>query len=237
LDHLRLARRGASANTLPLPGSGGCRSPRILDCCGSSAASVEKFEKIDRRQGQNRKRGLSIALVRWTRSQARDRTTYRFDKSQRRPVMKFYNDVHSKADQYHSAHTRALLLCMVGAAIALLIVAGPHPVFSQGIKLVKVDVQVVADGYRMSELTGHAVVNDKNESIGKIDDFVIGHDEGHSLFTVLQVGGFLGIGSRLVAVPYDSLTIDQKGNKIEKIALPGASKEQLQKLTEFRYGT
>jgi hypothetical protein len=49
-------------------------------------------------------------------------------------------------------------------------------------------------------------------------------------------GGFLGIGSRLVAVPYDSLTIDQKGSKIEKIALPGASKDQLEKLTEFRYG-
>jgi PRC-barrel domain len=74
----------------------------------------------------------------------------------------------------------------------------------------------------------------QNERIGKIDDFVIGHDEGHSLFTVLEVGGFLGIGSRLVAVPYDSLTIDESGNKIE---LPGASKDQLKQLAEFRYGS
>jgi hypothetical protein len=58
--------------------------------------------------------------------------------------------------------------------------------------------------------------------------------EGHSLFTVLEVGGFLGIGSRLVAVPYDSLTIDESGNKIE---LPGASKDQLKQLAEFRYGS
>ena len=112
----------------------------------------------------------------------------------------------------------------------MLAAVAAYPAFSQGVQLVKVDVQVVANGYRVSKLTGQAVVNDKNERIGKIDDFVIGHDEGHSLFTVLEVGGFLGIGSRLVAVPYDSLTIDQKGNKIEKIALPGASKDQLEKL-------
>jgi sporulation protein YlmC with PRC-barrel domain len=139
---------------------------------------------------------------------------------------------------YHSQRTRGLLLFLsIGLVLGLLIVAAPRQVFSQGVQLVKVDVHVVASGYRVSKLTGQVVVNDKNERIGKIDDFVIGHDEGRSLFTVLEVGGFLGIGSRLVAVPYDSLTIEQKGSKIDKIALPGASKEQLEKLTEFRYGT
>ena len=138
----------------------------------------------------------------------------------------------------HFQRARGLLVLLpIGLVFGLLIAAAPRPVFSQGVQLVTVDVQVVANGYRVSKLTGQAVVNDKNERIGKIDDFVIGHDEGHSLFTVLEVGGFLGIGSRLVAVPYDSLTIDQKGNKIEKIALPGASKDQLLKLAEFRYGS
>ena len=166
--------------------------------------------------------------------------------------MKFQSDARSKTGtkevalstmlhrlgSHHFQRTRGLLLFLsIGLVLGLLIVAAPHPVFSQGVQLVKVDVQVVANGYRVSKLTGQVVVNDKNERIGKIDDFVIGHDEGHSLFTVLEVGGFLGIGSRLVAVPYDSLTIDQKGSKIEKIALPGASKDQLEKLTEFRYGT
>ena len=149
--------------------------------------------------------------------------------------MKFYSDARAKDDQYHSKHTRGLLGCItVGAVFALLILASPHPVFSQGVQLVKVDVQVVANGYRMSKLTGHIVVNDKDERIGKIDDFIIGHDEGHSLFTVLQVGGFLGIGSRLVAVPYDSLTIDQTASKVE---LPGATKDQLKQLAEFQYGS
>lgn len=137
--------------------------------------------------------------------------------------------------RHHSQRTRGLLMCIVAAAMVSLMLAavGAYPALSQGVQLVQVDVQVVANGYRVNKLTGLAVVNDKNERIGKIDDFVIGRDEGHSLFTVLQVGGFLGIGSRLVAVPYDSLIIDQTGNKIE---LPGASKEQLEKLTQFRYG-
>ena len=138
--------------------------------------------------------------------------------------------------RHHSQRTRGLLMCILATAMVSLMLAavGTYPAFSQGVQLVKVDVQVVASGYRVSKLTGHAVVNDKNERIGKIDDFVIGRNEGHSLFTVLQVGGFLGIGSRLVAVPYDSLIIDQTGNKIE---LPGASKDQLERLTKFRYGT
>ena len=120
------------------------------------------------------------------------------------------------------------------AVIGLLIDFGQNSGFSQGIQLVKVDVQVVANGYRMSKLTGQTVVNDKNEKIGKIDDFVVGRDEGHTLFTVLQVGGFLGIGSHLVAVPYDSLAINDNGNKIE---LAGASKEQLKQLSQFQYGS
>jgi hypothetical protein len=51
-------------------------------------------------------------------------------------------------------------------------------------------------------------------------------------FAVLQVGGFLGVGARLTAVPYDSLVIDDKG---QKITLPGATKDELKKLSEFNY--
>jgi hypothetical protein len=49
---------------------------------------------------------------------------------------------------------------------------------------------------------------------------------------VLQVGGFLGVGGRLVAVPYDSLVIDDKG---QKVTPPGASKDELKKLSQFNY--
>lgn len=130
-------------------------------------------------------------------------------------------------------HAGGVLMClMVGLVPGVLILAQSHPAFSQDVQLVRADIQVVAEGYRASKLTGHTVLNDKNQNIGKIDDLVIGRDEKHSLFVILQIGGFLGLGSHLVAVPYDSLVINQNANKIQ---LPGATKGQLEALSEFRY--
>jgi hypothetical protein len=129
--------------------------------------------------------------------------------------------------------TAAFNLAVVG--LWTVFVAAPVPATSQVVQLVKVDVNVVAEGYRASRLIGSAVQNDKNERIGTIDEIIIGRDvsrDPKQMFAVLQVGGFLGLGGRLVAIPYESLKIDDQGRKIE---LPGASKEELQKLTEFRY--
>jgi hypothetical protein len=50
---------------------------------------------------------------------------------------------------------------------------------------------------------------------------------------VLQVGGFLGLGDHLVAIPYQSLVLDEPGGKI---VLAGASGDELKKLPEFKYG-
>ena len=126
-----------------------------------------------------------------------------------------------------------LTFFMIGTMLGLLLIAnGPRLAHSQGVQLVKVDVAVVARGLRVSKLTGHSVVNDKNENIGKIDDLVIAHDK--SLFTVLQVGGFLGIASRFVVVPCDSLKIDENVSKVE---LPGATADELKKLAEFNYSS
>jgi hypothetical protein len=106
------------------------------------------------------------------------------------------------------------------------------PALSQGVALLKVDVAVVAKGLRASKIVGSGVTNDKKEKIGTLDDVIIGKDR--VLFAILQVGGFLGVGGRLVAVPYQNLVISDDGKTIQ---LPGASKEELQKLTEFKYAT
>jgi hypothetical protein len=97
-------------------------------------------------------------------------------------------------------------------------------------EVVVVDVVAVAQGQRTGDLKGKSVLNEKDERIGTIDDLIIGHDR--VLFAVLQVGGFLGIGSRLVAVPYQALQISEAPTKI---LLPGASKEALKNLPEFKY--
>jgi len=97
-------------------------------------------------------------------------------------------------------------------------------------EVVVVDVVAVAQGQRTSDLKGKPVLNEKNERVGTIDDLIISRDR--VLFAILQVGGFLGIGSHFVTVPYQSLDIDEATNRI---VLPGASKEALKNLAEFKY--
>ena len=93
-----------------------------------------------------------------------------------------------------------------------------------------VDVVAVAQGMRTEDIKGKPVVNEKSEKIGTLDDLIIGKDR--VLFAVLQVGGFLGLGSHFVAVPYQSLKITEAP---VKILLPGASKDALKNLPEFKY--
>jgi PRC-barrel domain protein len=85
----------------------------------------------------------------------------------------------------------------VAAATAL---AMPMFVLAQGppqtVQLTKLDVVKVATGYRASKVIGSSVVNEANDTVGKVDDIIIGED-GKSPFVVLSVGGFLGMGDRL----------------------------------------
>jgi hypothetical protein len=101
----------------------------------------------------------------------------------------------------------------------------------QTVELVKVDVQKLAAGYRSSKVVGSSVVNDANETIGKIDDLLVSRD-GKQPYAVLSIGGFLGMGTRLVVVPYDTLKFSDN-----KVILPGGTKEGLKMLPEFKYVT
>jgi len=113
-----------------------------------------------------------------------------------------------------------------------LLTANPAPVFSQAVALLEVNIATVAQGYRASKLIGTKVKNDSGQTIGDIDDIII--DKQRVLFAIIQVGGFLGVGGHLIAVPYESLSLSNKG---DQITLPGATKEQLEKLKKFDYGT
>jgi hypothetical protein len=95
--------------------------------------------------------------------------------------------------------------------------------------IMKVDVVKVSTGFRATKIIGSDVRNASNESIGKVDDIIISTD-GKAPYANLSVGGFLGVGSRLIAVPYDSLRLAD-----QKVTLPGATKEELKTLPEFKY--
>jgi hypothetical protein len=101
----------------------------------------------------------------------------------------------------------------------------------QTVSLMRVDPASVATGYRTSKVVGATVKNEANETVGTIDDLIVTPNEKVP-FAVLSVGGFLGMGTKLVLVPYSSL---QTANK--QFVLPGATKESLKALPEFKYAT
>ena len=101
----------------------------------------------------------------------------------------------------------------------------------QSVDLVKLDVQTLSAGYRASKVIGSNVVNDADETIGKIDDILVSSDRKQP-YAVLSIGGFLGMGSHLVVVPYESLKFADN-----KATLPGGSREGLKMLPEFKYAT
>src|SRR5882757_6974222 len=71
--------------------------------------------------------------------------------------------------------------------------------------------------WRASKVAGLNVYNDNNESVGSINDLLM-DKSGSVKAAVISVGGFLGVGARLVAVPYDKIKFVN-----EPVAYTGAS--------------
>ena len=58
--------------------------------------------------------------------------------------------------------------------------------------------------WRTSKMDGVKVYNEANENIGSINDLLM-DKSGNVKIAVIGVGGFLGMGEHLVAVPYEKL--------------------------------
>lgn len=58
--------------------------------------------------------------------------------------------------------------------------------------------------WRASKMSGLKVYNEANENIGSINDLLM-DKSGSIKIAVIGVGGFLGLGEHLVAVPYEKL--------------------------------
>ncbi len=59
-----------------------------------------------------------------------------------------------------------------------------------------------------TSLIGDQVRNAAGEDLGQIEDLMIDLQEGSVSYAVLSFGGFLGIGSKLFAVPLEAMVVD-----------------------------
>jgi sporulation protein YlmC with PRC-barrel domain len=80
-----------------------------------------------------------------------------------------------------------------------------------------------------SSLKGDKVVNYKGEDLGKIEEIMIDLDRGRVAYAVLSFGGFLGLGDKLFAIPWQAITVDT----VKKQLILNADKELLEKAPGF----
>jgi sporulation protein YlmC with PRC-barrel domain len=127
---------------------------------------------------------------------------------------------------------RSIKLLSASFAIATVLCV---QVFAQGAPqtagIARIDPLTVATGFRASKVIGASVMNDTGQSVGTIDDLIITPTE-QVPFAVLSVGGFLGIGTKYIVVPYSSLHV-----RDQHMVLPGATKDSLKALPEFKYAS
>lgn len=125
------------------------------------------------------------------------------------------------------------VIFLSGAAFIGAAVLAVLPVRAQGtpqtITLMKVDPETLATGFRVSKVLGATVVDEANEKIGTIDDLIV-TPSNKVPYAVLSVGGFLGMGTRLVVVPYDEMKAGDNN-----MVLPGGTRDSLKMLPEFNY--
>jgi len=78
-------------------------------------------------------------------------------------------------------------------------------------------------------LKGDAVVNTDGESIGHIEEIMLDMTTGYVAYAVLSFGGFLGLGDKLFAIPWRSLTLDPNSHSF----ILDVDKEMLQNAAGF----
>jgi sporulation protein YlmC with PRC-barrel domain len=90
---------------------------------------------------------------------------------------------------------------------------------------------LVAKTFQASKLIGLNVRNKEGEKLGTVHDLVFNIETGKIAYVALSVGGVLGVGEKLFAVPYNQLAFDHGKN--EQFFVLDMAKEKLEAAPGF----
>ncbi|MFP5223499.1 MAG: PRC-barrel domain-containing protein [Acidobacteriota bacterium] len=92
------------------------------------------------------------------------------------------------------------------------------------------EIKVLAKGWSIKkDVLGKDVYNEANEKIGVVEDIIVTPDKALS-YSVVSTGGFLGMAKHDVVIPVFQFKMQNK-----RIVLPGATKEAVKAMPEFKY--
>lgn len=80
---------------------------------------------------------------------------------------------------------------------------------------------------KASDINGSTVRNTEDQELGTIEETVIDPKTGRVSYVVLSHGGFVGVGEKLIAVPWDQLRVVEGDNEEETFYVLSASTEYL----------
>ncbi len=72
---------------------------------------------------------------------------------------------------------------------------------------------------RASQLTGMNIQNPQGESVGEVNDLVIDANTGRVRYAAVTYGGFLGIGNKLFAVPFEAFKFKRSADDASDVVL------------------
>jgi sporulation protein YlmC with PRC-barrel domain len=97
---------------------------------------------------------------------------------------------------------------------------------------------------KADDLMGKKVVNAANEDLGKLENIVVDANSGRVLYGVLSFGGTMGMGDKLFAIPWRSLSLGDDAKaftlNVEKESLknaPGFDKKQWPNFADEKWAT
>jgi sporulation protein YlmC with PRC-barrel domain len=100
---------------------------------------------------------------------------------------------------------KSVIAGLAGSALLVTVAFAQTPAAtSDGANAAPMSNSSLQGDWRTSKVVGLSIYNDNNESIGSINDLLTDRN-GNIKAVVLGVGGFLGVGGHLVAVPFDKI--------------------------------
>ena len=93
-------------------------------------------------------------------------------------------------------------------------------------------------------LTGDRVRNSAGEDLGKIEEIMLDVPSGRVAYAVLSFGGFLGMGNKLFALPWEAMTLNERDHEfvlnVDKAMLenaPGFDKDNWPDMADPNWGS
>ena len=87
------------------------------------------------------------------------------------------------------------------------------------------------EGKKASDLVGKEIRNAKGQNVGEIDEIVV-NPQTQEMLAVVSVGGFLGMGEKDIALPFDQLRMEQN----ELILMSEQSETELKQMPAYKDG-